>query len=327
MNTSEVRAFFEQTDVYLTYNYNLRIRAETVADFIAGKRFENVLDMPCGTGDISAPFIDQFDRLTLMDFSSNMIATARKRFKPEDEPKLRFVHTDFYEFPFGDEQFDLVMNIGILAHIQDPFFFLQETVKLVKSGGYLIIQNTDSNHWFAKLIDHWVHHPKMGGGRILGEVCHFVDLCAFLANSKVKSVSAHVFEIKPQHSDTFTATLQFENGSVANIAYFSNGNSSVGKERLEVFGGGLTAIIDDFKILEVFGKKHHVKRGKQDKGHTEEMRLVAEALKQGSPLPVSTQESLDSTLATFALQASLLAGGESVEPENYLRQWKSTAEN
>lgn len=70
MNTSEVKAFFEKTDVYLTYNYNLRIRAETVGYFIADMHFEKVLDMPCGTGDISAPFIDKFDRSSLLKKSN-----------------------------------------------------------------------------------------------------------------------------------------------------------------------------------------------------------------------------------------------------------------
>ena len=152
MNTSEVKAFFEKTDVYLTYNYNLRIRAETVGYFIRDMHFAQVLDMPCGTGDISAPFIDHFDHLTMMDFSENMIATAKKRVPDNQKSKVDFINADFYAHDFGESRYDLVMNIGILAHIRDPFLFLEGTMRLVKPGGYLIIQNTDSRHWFAKLI-------------------------------------------------------------------------------------------------------------------------------------------------------------------------------
>jgi len=123
MKTDEVKAFFERTDVYLTYNYNLRIRAETVAHFIGDSQFEEVLDMPCGTGDISAPFIDHFGQITMMDFSENMIATAKSRIKEEDKRKASFINSDFYAYDFEDEQFDLVMNIGILAHIADPMRF------------------------------------------------------------------------------------------------------------------------------------------------------------------------------------------------------------
>ncbi len=163
MNTSEVKAFFEQTDVYLTYNYNLRIRAETVGHFIEGTHFNEVLDMPCGTGDISAPFLAQFGHLTMMDFSENMVATAKSRIAPTDSHKVTFVNSDFYAFPFAGKQYDLVLNIGILAHISDPFRFLSESMALVKPGGLLIVQNTDSRHWFGRII-----HLYLALRRIIG---------------------------------------------------------------------------------------------------------------------------------------------------------------
>ena len=164
MKTEEVKAFFERTDVYLTYNYNLRIRAETVGHFLKNDRFEQVLDMPCGTGDISAPFIENFGHLTMMDFSENMIATSKSRIPDEAKSKVTFINGDFYAHDFGALQFDLVMNIGILAHIADPMRFLEESMKLVKPGGSLILQNTDSDHWFAKLI-----HSYLGLRRAIGK--------------------------------------------------------------------------------------------------------------------------------------------------------------
>ncbi len=164
MNTKEVRAFFEQTDVYLTYNYNLRIRAETVGHFIRDLRFEKALDMPCGTGDISAPHLDHFGHLTMMDFSENMIATSKKRVPESEHHKVSFVRGDFYDHNFAPHSFDLVMNIGILAHIKDPLGFLEKTIRLVKPGGYLILQNTDSDHWFARLI-----HMYLGFRRLVGK--------------------------------------------------------------------------------------------------------------------------------------------------------------
>lgn len=155
MNSDPVKDFFEQTEVYLTYNYNLRIRTETVGNFLekTGKdHFDEVLDMPCGTGDISLPFLGRFSRLTLMDFSENMVATAKEKTPDDLKAKVRFIRDDFYAHNFGGRQYDLVMNIGILAHIRDPWRFLEESLKLVKPGGYLILQNTDANHPFAKLI-------------------------------------------------------------------------------------------------------------------------------------------------------------------------------
>lgn len=150
-----VKDFFEQTDVYLTFNYNLRIRMETLGYFLkqtGRERFENVLDMPCGTGDISLPFLDKFDKLTMMDFAENMVATAKSK-TPEDQMhKVRFIRDDFYLHDFGDEKFDLVMNIGIMAHIRNPWRFLEASMKLVKPGGFLVLQNTDADHLFSKMI-------------------------------------------------------------------------------------------------------------------------------------------------------------------------------
>ena len=163
MNTAEVKAFFEQTDVYLTYNYNLQIRAETVGAFIGDSTFGEVLDMPCGTGDISAPHINSFDQLTMMDFSENMVETAKSRFDQNSVSKLTFINDDFYNHSFENKQFDLVMNIGIMAHISDPWKFLDKSLDLVKPGGSLIIQNTDSDHWFAKLIHLYLSMRRLVG--------------------------------------------------------------------------------------------------------------------------------------------------------------------
>lgn len=170
MNTNEVKAFFEKTEHYLTYNYNLRIRMETVGYFIGNTRYEAVLDMPCGTGDISAPYVDQFGQLTLMDFSENMIATARSRFSDDKgvlmekaQHKLEFIHGDFYAHDFGESRYDLVMNIGILAHIRDPWTFLEQSMALVKPGGTFILQSTDSRHWFAKLIFAYLGLRRLAG--------------------------------------------------------------------------------------------------------------------------------------------------------------------
>lgn len=163
MNTDEVKAFFEKTDHYLTFNYNLRIRMETVGSFIGAQHFDEVLDMPCGTGDISAPYIHQFGKLTLMDFSENMIATARSRFSEKDKHKLAFVRGDFYAHDFGESRYDLVMNIGILAHIRDPWTFLEQSMALVKPGGMLILQSTDSKHWFARLIFMYLRTRRAAG--------------------------------------------------------------------------------------------------------------------------------------------------------------------
>ncbi len=169
--------------------------------------------------------------------------------------------------------------------------------------------------------DHWVHDPLVGGGRIIGEVCHFVDLCAFLTGSKVESVSAQALSASPQQQDTFAASLRFENGSVAVISYFSNGSSAAGKERIEVNAGGSTAVIEDFKSLTIYGRKTRTTKGNQDKGHASEMRQVASALREGRPFPLSVAESLHATIATFALQASITEAGRLIAIIPYEQSW------
>ena len=176
----------------------------------------------------------------------------------------------------------------------------------------------------AVLPDHWVHDPEVGGGRIIGEVCHFIDLCCFLADSKLESVSATALEVLPQNHDTFTASLYFQNGSVANIGYFSNGNKKVSKEYIEVFGGGLTAIVDDFKTLKIYASKlESHKLSKQDKGHGAEVLAFAEAVKSGSKFPISVSEVLHATLATFALLESIQNKGEKIIISEFEAQWIS----
>lgn len=163
MREQKVKHFFEQTDHYLAYNYNLRIRTETVGYFLQNRHFHNVLDMPCGTGDISVPFLNQFGHLTLMDFSANMIALAKKRVPDSQHQKVTFLNTDFYKHDFGEETFDLVICLGILAHINDPWVFLQKIADRIRPGGYLILQNTNSNHWFARLIGFYLWMRRLVG--------------------------------------------------------------------------------------------------------------------------------------------------------------------
>jgi ubiquinone/menaquinone biosynthesis C-methylase UbiE len=130
---------------------------------VGDQKFNQVLDMRCDTGDISATFLSRFGHLTMMDFSENMIATAKSRVPENERQKVSFINGDFYAHDFQGKQFDLVMNIGILAHIADPMRFLEESMKLVKPGGSLILQNTDSDHWFAKLIHFYLGLRRMVG--------------------------------------------------------------------------------------------------------------------------------------------------------------------
>jgi 2-polyprenyl-3-methyl-5-hydroxy-6-metoxy-1,4-benzoquinol methylase len=163
MKKEEVKKFFEQTNIYFNYDYNIKIRTETVAEFIGDKRYNNVLDMPCGNGFISLKNSKQFNALTLVDFSENMIALAKQIAEQEKVTHVSFYCGDIFETNFNNEEFDLIISLGILAHIDDVDKFLNYIQSKVKKGGAIIIQNTNSNHFYSKLIRLYLGVRKLLG--------------------------------------------------------------------------------------------------------------------------------------------------------------------
>ena len=154
--------------------------------------------------------------------------------------------------------------------------------------------------------NHWVNDPEIGGGRIIGEGCHFIDLAMFLADSPIISVSAEHMKDADNLNNTVIVNLKMKNGSIASINYFSNGNKKVSKEFIEVFSGGTIAQIDDFKTLNIYGKKRRkIKFKGQDKGYANEIRLFLNSIKEGETCPIPFEESYLSTLATFKVIQSL----------------------
>src|SRR5215472_8163015 len=130
--------------------------------------------------------------------------------------------------------------------------------------------------------DHWLNDPDQGGGRILGEVCHFVDFLSFLAGAQPVEVHAQGVVNGGRYSgDNVVAWLEFANGSRGTITYLANGDRAFSKERVEAFGGGVAAALDDFRSLELV---HHGRRQtsrswwRQDKGHRGEWEALVGCL-------------------------------------------------
>ncbi len=160
--------------------------------------------------------------------------------------------------------------------------------------------------------DHWIHDPEVGGGRIIGEVCHFIDLCSFLCNSPIEHVSAQAMKDAHHNNDSVAINLGFKNGSIATISYFSNGNKEFAKEYIEVFNGGVIAKIEDFTTLTVYGKNKNITKSNQDKGHKNEVAEFISALSKGKELPISFDEIYNSTFATFAVLDSISINGQKI---------------
>jgi predicted dehydrogenase len=133
-------------------------------------------------------------------------------------------------------------------------------------------------------ISHWTQNPAIGGGRIVGEACHFIDLIRYLCDSKIESISSVFMDSKSK--DTATISLRFENGSLGTLHYFSNGPKSFPKERIEIFCGEKVLQLDNFRTLQGFGfpgfKKMNLWR--QNKGHQEEMKSWVNSLLEGKTL-------------------------------------------
>ncbi len=148
--------------------------------------------------------------------------------------------------------------------------------------------------------DHWVNDPDIGGGRIIGEACHFIDLAMFLAGSRIASVNAESLNDPSSLNNTVVMNLSFQNGSIANISYFSNGSKKLPKEYIEVFCGGTVAKIEDFNKIEIYSDSiRKIKYKKQDKGHREELKQFIDSINSGNPAPIAFEDCYLSTYVTL----------------------------
>ena len=151
---------------------------------------------------------------------------------------------------------------------------------------------------------HWTHDH---GGRIVGEFCHFVDWARSVVDSPIEKVTASALPDSGRYrSDNLTATLSFRDGSVAQIVYLANGDSTVAKERFEVFSSGRVAQLEDFRTLMLFSNGRSVAhKSHRDKGHTQQLAATIAALRAGDSAPISFAQLVEVTETTFAVLESL----------------------
>ncbi len=154
---------------------------------------------------------------------------------------------------------------------------------------------------------HWTQDPNIGGGRIIGEACHFIDLITYLVGTPPVSVNAVALPNNGKYSDdNVSMTFTFPDGSIGVIDYLANGDKSIPKERLEVFCEGVVAVLDDYVSLTVTkdGKKKE-ERIAQDKGWKNEMSAFAKAIKEGQEPPIPYEQLIGVTKASFAAVESI----------------------
>jgi predicted dehydrogenase len=159
--------------------------------------------------------------------------------------------------------------------------------------------------------NHWLNDPEQGGGRVIGEVCHFVDFLTFLVDAPLIEAQARSLSNPGKYSnDNVISSLRFADGSQATISYLANGDKSYSKERLEVFGGGAVAVLEDFRRLELIkqGRKKVFRTLRQDKGHRAEWDAFISALHSGKESPIPFAEIVNTMSATFDLEKSRTSG-------------------
>ena len=156
-------------------------------------------------------------------------------------------------------------------------------------------------------LEVWVQDMEVGGGRIIGEACHFIDLCSFLADSKVIAVCMNALGENPQeNTDNVSILLKYENGTNAVINYFANGSKSYAKERVEVFSQEKVLVLDNWRRLEGFGVKGFSKMtGTMDKGHKRQFALLNERVQKGGEALIPFESIVNTTRASFACIESL----------------------
>ncbi|ANW94970.1 dehydrogenase [Wenyingzhuangia fucanilytica] len=156
----------------------------------------------------------------------------------------------------------------------------------------------------------WVHDMEVGGGRIIGEACHYMDLCTYFTGSKIVAVCMNAMGKNPQeNTDNASILLKYENGSNAVINYFANGSKAYSKERVEIFSQERTLIMDNWRKLNAYGFKGFSKASsKQDKGHYNQFNeLIAQQQAGGEPI-IPFDEIVNTTKASFAAIESLKQG-------------------
>ena len=195
------------------------------------------------------------------------------------------------------------LSVGFNRRFSPHIEKIKESIGV--SPGPLNISATMNAGFIPK--EHWVHDLKSGGGRIIGEACHLIDICLYISGSLIKSVCVNSLDRETDlETDNASILLKFQNGSNAVVNYFSNGSKKYSKERVEIFSQEKTWIMDNYRRTEAFGvNKFKTLKTKIDKGHKSQFnRLIQRVQKGGDPL-IPFEEIINVTEASFAVIESL----------------------
>ncbi len=223
------------------------------------------------------------------------------------EKPLAISHEQLVLIDAAIEQYNGHVMVGFNRRFSAPFKTIKEAFKN-RVEPMAISYRVNAGYIPS---DNWVQEP-LQGGRIIGEGCHFIDCMVFLTDALPVSVYAEAISTangKAQGHDTVIITIKFSDGSIGTLQYFANGDSAVPKEYCEVFCGGKTAIMNNFKTVEIAqGKRIKSYSFNGTKGHQEEIRETIGSLQREGRFPIEYNVLRSVTLATFAAEVSLQTG-------------------
>ncbi len=262
---------------------------------------------------------DESDVLEDADTNTVFIATRHDSHAPYVIKALKSALNVFVEKPLclNADELDTILScleatavapllmVGFNRRFAPLSQLLKE--KVAPSGPVSMLYRVNAG---AVPADNWIQEPELGGGRIIGEACHFVDFLTYVCGALPTRVHATALPDPDGLQDTTCINLEFANGSIGTIAYFANGSKRQEKEYVEIHGAGQTGVLRDFRQLEILGgRKRFKKRGvNQDKGQRVMVEQFLDAVKEGHPSPISLAELTAVTRATFAAVESIRTG-------------------
>lgn len=178
MKVDEVKRFFNRTDLYLHKRYGIMLRRDLIKELTSSHSFKNVLDIGCGDGSLVLDFVEDADHVSLIDLSDNMLSLAKLNIESSLQnkiPEVKYFNSDFISFE-TTRKFDLILLVGVLAHIPDLDSVFKKLRNLVNEDGRIIIQYSDASHFMIK-IRHMLHsmYSKYSLNLIKGKL--ILELC------------------------------------------------------------------------------------------------------------------------------------------------------
>jgi polar amino acid transport system substrate-binding protein len=198
--------------------------------------------------------------------------------------------------------------------------FSRKVKEILNNAGTPIIANYTINAGFIPK-DNWIQDPAEGGGRIIGEICHFIDTLKFLIDSPVRTVQAACVQSNNRshtNRDSLAVILSYKNGSIGTITYHALGHSGYPKERLELAVNGMITVNNDYCQLDIFGPKNKKIKSKQNKGFDAEIKAFMDSIISGGEPPIPLKDLIETTAVTFAIQRALETGN-TVYLDDFLR--------